>query len=334
MEENIQVSVLIAARNEEANIERCLQALYEQHFPHQQIEILIGDDQSTDNTAQIILEFIADKPQFRYFLIEQEVAGLKAKANVLAQLAHHARGRYFLYCDADITVPADWVTNILKHFTPQVGIVVGVTRMQSTGYFSDLQSLEWMFIMGGVRFLALFKIPVTGMGNNMAVTAEAYRQIGGYERIGFSIVEDYALFITIVRSGYRFVQAFEEGILARSEPVPTYGELMKQRKRWTVGAMKLAWPLRLFSFITALLLPALVVMAFWYPEESLRIAINHYLHLTFAAGVIVVALRQWDLLKVVPVFWFYTMGNFTCMLVNYYLPSPTVWKGRQFSHAN
>ncbi|WP_207508932.1 glycosyltransferase [Telluribacter humicola] len=328
------MSVLVAARNEEANIERCLQALYEQHYPTRQIEILIGDDQSTDQTARIIQEFIADKPQFRYILIEQEIAGLKAKANVLAQLAQQARGQYFLFCDADITVSSHWVTNILRHFTPKVGIVVGVTRMQSMGYFPDLQSLEWMFIMGGVRMLSLFRIPVTGLGNNMAVTAKAYRQVGGYESIGFSIVEDYSLFITIVRKGYRFVQAFEKGILARSEPVLSYTELMKQRKRWTVGAMKLPWPLRLFSFITALLLPALVVMAFWIPEQSLSIAVYHYFHLTFAAGLTVVMLRQWDLLKVVPLFWFYIMGNFTSMLINYYLPSPMVWKDRQFLQAN
>lgn len=40
---------------------------------------------------------------------------------------------------------------------------------------------------------------MTGLGNNMAVSREAYDAVGGYEQIGFSIVEDYALFIAIIR---------------------------------------------------------------------------------------------------------------------------------------
>jgi cellulose synthase/poly-beta-1,6-N-acetylglucosamine synthase-like glycosyltransferase len=330
LEENSKVSILVAARNEEANIERCLQALSDLDFPAHRLEVLVGDDQSTDETARIIKTFIADKPHFRYFLIEQEVAGLKAKANVLAQLARHARGQYLLFCDADITVPNHWVTNLLQHFKPNTGIVVGVTRMRPEGIFADLQSLEWLFTMGGVRMLSLFKIPITGMGNNMAVTREAYQKVGGYEKIGFSIVEDFSLFMAIIKADFGFVQAFDKGVLARSEPLQSYQELMIQRKRWMVGAMKLPWLLKSVSFVTALFLPFLLVLAFWNPGLSAGIALFHYGHVTLGAAVTVAIIQQRDLWKAVPLFWFYTMINYTCMLVNYYLPNPTVWKGRKY----
>ncbi|WP_262489953.1 glycosyltransferase [Hymenobacter sp. AT01-02] len=66
-----RVSILIAARNEEATIERCLTALSRLNYPPEQLEILIGDDASTDNTAAIVAAFIANKPQFRLLSIRQ-----------------------------------------------------------------------------------------------------------------------------------------------------------------------------------------------------------------------------------------------------------------------
>lgn len=153
----IEVSVLLAARNEEHNIKKCLQSLSELDFPINKIEILIGDDDSDDQTAEIIQSFILDKPQFVYFRISENVSGLKGKANVLAQLSKKAQGKYFLYCDADITVPVTWVSSMLSHFEGNTGVVVGLTRMKKINLLSDFLSLEWLFILTIMRFFLCLK---------------------------------------------------------------------------------------------------------------------------------------------------------------------------------
>src|SRR5215217_6242939 len=228
----VRISILVAARNEEQNIERCLRSLDLLDFPKEQLEIIIGDDNSEDNTARIIQQFCTQKPGFRYMKITSRISGLKGKANVLAQLAHVARGHYFLYCDADIAVQPGWATEILSHFKPDSGVVVGVTRMKKhTHLLADLLSMEWLFALTVTRFFSHFKIPITGMGNNMAVSREAYFAIGGYEKIGFSIVEDYALFMAIARAGFDFQMAYKPEVVSISEPVNTFPELLRQRKR-------------------------------------------------------------------------------------------------------
>lgn len=325
-----KVSILLAARNEEAAILRCLQALDALDYLKDQLEILVGNDASTDATESIILDFIRDKPHFRYLSIQHQTEGLRGKANVLAQLAHQATGDYFFFCDADIAVAPTWIASMLSLFKPKVDVVVGVTRMVPGGTFAAMQSLEWLFSLTAMRFFSLFEIPFTGMGNNMAVSREAYWAVGGYEKIGFSIVEDFALFMAILGQGYTFAQGFQPQLVSLSLPVTSVSELLIQRKRWVKGAMQAPLSIRLSFIASAFFLPVLLILAFIAPAWSLGLAALHFLLVSAISLMGLRLLRQPDLMKFIPIFWFYFSFNNTIMLINHLLPTPTVWKGRNY----
>jgi cellulose synthase/poly-beta-1,6-N-acetylglucosamine synthase-like glycosyltransferase len=326
----IRISILVAARNEEQNIERCLRSLDLLDFPKEQLEIIIGDDDSDDSTAQEVQQYCAGKPEFRYVRLTSQLPGLKGKANVLAQLAHLAKGDYFFYCDADIAVQPGWATELLAHFKPETGVVVGVTRMKQTHFLADLLSMEWLFALTATRFFSLLKIPITGMGNNMAVTRKAYFAIGGYEKIGFSIVEDYALFMAIVGAGFGFQMAYKPEVVSISEPVNTFPDLLKQRKRWMAGVMQSFWVTRLSLFVSVLVVPILLVLSIWLPVDPLAGIVRYYLLVTIISVISIILLKQPDLWKAALLFWFYMVAIGFIMLVNYYLPTKTVWKGREY----
>ncbi|MBE9463311.1 glycosyltransferase [Dyadobacter subterraneus] len=326
----VKVSILLAARNEEANIERCLKSLDALQFPKENLEICIGDDDSSDKTAEIIQAYIKEKPQFKYYKISQQTDGLKGKANVLAQLAHVTTGDFLFFCDADIAVPTGWITNMLPFFMENTGIVVGLTRMKKSRFFADFLSLEWLFTLTVMRFFSLFNIGITGLGNNMAVSRKAYDSVGGYEGIGFSIVEDYALFMAIVKNKFDFVQTYIPEIIAISEPVKTFKELTIQRKRWMHGIMQSPLVLRICLIISALLIPVIAVIAIWDPERSLRMLIQNYMLITAIVLVPVILLKQKDLWKAVFLFWFYLIGISVLMLIIHMLPGKTTWKERTY----
>ncbi|GGB77315.1 glycosyltransferase [Dyadobacter sediminis] len=326
----VQISVLVAARNEEKNIERCLRSLHELEFSKNKIEFIIGDDDSDDQTAEIIKRYIADKPHFIYRKITETLPGLKGKANVLEQLAHLAKGQYFFFCDADIAVQPTWITAMLLHFRKKTGVVVGVTRMKKSHFLADFISMEWLYVLSTIRLAAINKIPITGMGNNMAVTREAYFAIGGYASIGFSVVEDYTLFMAIVRKGYDFDVAFNRKILNFSEPVNTWSELLRQRKRWIHGVMQSFWATRLTVIVSACLVPALLILMFWNPDLSHKLLWIHYLAITGAAFTTISILKQKDLALIAVFFWFYMVSISVLMLIIYLLPGKTVWKGREY----
>jgi cellulose synthase/poly-beta-1,6-N-acetylglucosamine synthase-like glycosyltransferase len=326
----VQVSILLAARNEQDNIERCLHSLNDLDFPMQNIEICIGDDDSTDDTAEIIQEFIRDKPRFKYYRISETLPGLKGKTNVLAQLAHHAEGQYFFFCDADIAVPSTWIKAMLSQFRKDTGVVIGLTRMKKSHLFADLLSLEWLFTLTIMRFFALFNIPVTGLGNNMVMTRAAYEKVGGYEKIGFSIVEDFAIFKAVIKMNFGFVQTYTAQVMAFSEPVLSLSELIVQRKRWMFGIMQAPIILRGLLIMSAFIVPIMGLISVWDPQRGIGMAISLYCFLTAVALTAIIMLKQKDLWKTVFLFAFYLLGSCALMLVIYLLPGKKIWKDRAY----
>jgi 1,2-diacylglycerol 3-beta-glucosyltransferase len=341
------VSILVAARNEAANILDCLQALEALTYPKEKLQILIGDDASEDETAAITAHFIADKPHFKLIRIsnpdQQSMSApdlpsrpeLKGKTRVLAQLAHHATGEYLFFTDADIEVPPHWIENMLPHFEHNVGVVTGITTMQpkwtaGQGWLGDLQGLEWLYYLSFVRLFSLFEVPITAMGNNMAVSRAAYNAVGGYETVGFSITEDYALFRAILAKDFRFVQLFDRRVLTISKPIPTLGALLMQRKRWMYGAMSLPWQQRLGVYFNGLLLPLLLLLGLFAPKAAIWATIIGYILATAWLASIVSWLSLRHLWAILPLFWGYHVVMNFAMLVNFYARKQTIWKGRQY----
>ena len=58
-EEKYSVTVLVPARNEEANISKCLDSLLNQNYPSDKLEIVVIDDDSEDSTAEIVNDYAA-----------------------------------------------------------------------------------------------------------------------------------------------------------------------------------------------------------------------------------------------------------------------------------
>lgn len=241
-----RISILIAARNEEAAIGRCLRAVRQLDYPPALVEVLLGDDASSDRTRAVAEQAMQGYAgHFRCLTITDPLGLARGKANVLAHLARAATTDYFLLTDADIAVPRTWVAGLLAHVQPAVGIVTGLTVVQGPRLFDRLQGLDWLFSLGMVQVVTDLGRPTTAMGNNMLITRAAYAATGGYERLPFSITEDYALFRAVLREGFAFRNVFRPEVLAVSLPIATLPKLLHQRRRWLVGVEQLPVGLRL-----------------------------------------------------------------------------------------
>lgn len=324
-----KVSILVAARNEEENILNLLESLEKLQYPKSALQILIGNDASTDQTAQIISDFIKEKSHFELINIDSQIGHLKGKANVLAHLAHFTDGEYFFFTDADITVPESWISNMLQLFDekPNTGIVVGITLVNARNWFEGCQALEWLFALKMMNSLSKMNIRTTGMGNNMAVSAKAYKEIGGYEKIGFSIVEDYALYKEIVEKGYEFVHGFSEGIMTITKPPQNYFE---QRKRWVTGGMQSASNLIIPALIQGIALPILLIISIFSWRFSLGVFVLNFIINHIIGFSILKDLKRFNLFKYLPAYTIYMYIFWFLQFVNYFLPTKLVWKGREY----
>jgi cellulose synthase/poly-beta-1,6-N-acetylglucosamine synthase-like glycosyltransferase len=234
------VSILIPARNEAHQIHRCIESLFELNYPQNKFEVLIGDDSSTDNTAELVQNLIQSRTNFKLISITQNLGKARAKANVLANLAHKAKGEIFAVTDADIAVKPDWLRTLVNEFNnPNIAIVSGTTIVKGETLFERMQGLEWLYFSGLLIAFDKLGLKGTAVGNNMAYKKEAYFKLGGYENIDFSVTEDFKLFDTFRKAGYQTKNTINIESLNFSNAQTQYKHFLHQRKRWLIGAKEL-----------------------------------------------------------------------------------------------
>jgi cellulose synthase/poly-beta-1,6-N-acetylglucosamine synthase-like glycosyltransferase len=256
-----KVSVLVAARNEEHHIQRCLEALSKSSYPASQLEFLIGNDQSSDQTGAIVEQFCKTHPGFRLIEIQNNLGKAKGKANVLAHLAREAKGQCFLITDADIEVGSLWVRQMVGFFEERTGIVSGTTLVKDKGWLGNMQAIDWNYFMGLLKGFNTLGLRSTAVGNNMAITREAYEETGGYEAFDFSVTEDYKLYKEVRQRGWATKNILTRGTMNYSGAIPTVSELIHQRKRWLTGAKELPYYWWLIFSIFGMFYYALIALA-------------------------------------------------------------------------
>ena len=111
-----EVSVIVAARNEEDNILKCLKSLDKLEYPEDKIQIILVDDRSTDKTENIIENFIINKPKFTKIVTKKEIGRLKGKTNALANAVEIATGEIILTTDADCVMVPTWVKTTVSYY--------------------------------------------------------------------------------------------------------------------------------------------------------------------------------------------------------------------------
>ncbi|MFD2245252.1 glycosyltransferase [Pontibacter ruber] len=326
-----RVSILIAARNEEHTILRCLKALEQLHYPKDKLEILIGNDGSTDNTRAVIEAFIQDKPYYTCISITDTIGQARGKANVLAQLAHHATTDYFLYTDADIAVPPNWVQAMLSEVKVNVGVVTGITTIEGNSFFARLQAMDWLYALGLMQVVSDLKLPVSTMGNNMLLTRKAYEAVGGFENIRFSLTEDVAIFNQVLKQGFSFRNIYDRSVLALSTPALTFSDFLHQRKRWMRGSMHLPFYMVLILVLHSAYYPVLLPF-FAYTSVGVMLTIFVF-KLLLQSLYINICLRRVG--QPVPwwlyiAFEFYMVISSIILIVYFFLPSKIRWKGRKY----
>ena len=336
-----QISIWVACRNEEKNIENCILSLLDLNYPKDKIQILIGNDQSTDNTRQKILDVIEQyskqsqysesKTLLQLIDILDDDSGLKAKARVMAQLDKHAIGEYYLITDADVVVNPNWAIGLLGSLSNDMGVASGTTMVKSDGIWGWLQEIDWAYFMGLLNLISFSGIPATAVGNNMIMKKDAYWETGGYGKIQFSITEDYKLYSEICKKGWKWNNVMNPEVLAFTEKIDGFIPLLHQRKRWLSGGKELPWYwwilfgiYGLFYFVTPLLLVfnIKIGLTFWTLKFILQsIQINQIYRL--------LGQNSPPIFKHL-IYEFYMFLVTVSTSIFFFLPAKTIWKERKY----
>ncbi|MCX6150155.1 MAG: glycosyltransferase [Ignavibacteriales bacterium] len=232
------VSIIVAARNEEDNIVRCLKSLDQVIYPNGRIEIMLINDNSTDKTLELIEKFILNKPRFKCLTTKKIIGNLKGKTNALANGLEIATGEIILTTDADCAVSPTWAKAIASYYQKDVAMVCGYTSQKVYNSFSGMQSLDFMYLLTVAAGTMNLNMPLSCIGNNMSYRKSVYDEVGGYENIPFSVTEDFKLLKTFFNlKKYKIIFPLEPEAHVVSKPCENLKSVFWQKKRWGVGGL-------------------------------------------------------------------------------------------------
>ena len=201
------VSILVAARNEEDNIGDCLMSLQKQDYPN--FEVLILDDRSTDNTAEIVNKFVEKDSRFHLITGEPLPEGWVGKAHACHQLAKRAKGDWFLFTDADTMHKPNMISSVLTLFLEnRPTLLSGFPQQKADSLVEKITIPVFYFIL--MAWMPLWWLqrskklmPSMANGQFLLFNREDYWKVGGHEAVKSRILEDVWLGAEVYRKGGR-----------------------------------------------------------------------------------------------------------------------------------
>jgi cellulose synthase/poly-beta-1,6-N-acetylglucosamine synthase-like glycosyltransferase len=191
------VSVLIPARNEEMNIAHLLSDLIA--LPYKNLDILVYDDESTDHTKRIVMDFEQQDPRVRLLSGIPLPEHFIGKNHACYQLALHAHGEYFLFLDADVRVKGALIERALfRLINKDLSLlsIFPVQHMQTVGEKISIPLMNWIL-------LSLLPLPLihhskrpslaAANGQFMLFPAEIYKEYQFHHQFKGDKVEDVAI---------------------------------------------------------------------------------------------------------------------------------------------
>jgi cellulose synthase/poly-beta-1,6-N-acetylglucosamine synthase-like glycosyltransferase len=114
------VSVIIAAHNEESCIEEKISSIYSGSYPAEKYEVMIGSDNSSDRTVEIVNSLMKDYPSLKFSDFRER----RGKGNVVNDLVRNASGTILVLTDANVIFDKDTLFFMVRHFkNPKIGLV-------------------------------------------------------------------------------------------------------------------------------------------------------------------------------------------------------------------
>ena len=245
------ISILIAAYNEEDNILSTLESIDKQNYPGH-IEVIVIDDGSSDSTADKVQAVLNQYPWLSFLQMDKN-SGKSAALNyglstVKSNLTITIDGDSYLYKDALVNLVGRYLSD------PDTTVAVAgcvlvrnsrknlVTKVQEWDYFHGIAAIK--------RLQSLFQGTLVAQGAFSIYDTATLREIQGWKHV---VGEDIVLTWDLLERGHRVGYA-EDAILFTNSP-DTWKQFFGQRRRWSRGlieAFKSHWKLLFKNRMTTL----------------------------------------------------------------------------------
>jgi chlorobactene glucosyltransferase len=341
------VSLIVAGKDEEANIEACVRSLLAQDYPN--FEVIACNDRSDDKTGEILDRLAAEDSRLRVIHVRELPPGWKGKNHALHLASQIAAGDCLFFTDADcrLTSPRTIAVAMQELKTRDVGLLSILPNLAMKGFWENAIQPACSGVMmiwfepGKVNNPA--KQHAYANGAFILMRRDAYDAVGGHEAIRDVLQEDMTLARRVKKAGLGLAVARSVG-LYDVRMYTSLGQILKGWLRIFFGSFpsvaKLLVPLLLILLVSLFPYAAAVVgislaaagiapVNLWWAAGSMG-AVASVLQLS-------VILRYYTLIYAEPkFFWTYPLGGVIMAMIllaamTKHLPGAKLtWKGTSY----
>jgi glycosyltransferase involved in cell wall biosynthesis len=241
--QNTFVSIIVPARNEEANISNVIKSIQQQTYPQACYELIIIDDCSTDRTAEIVKKYVDSYIKLialSDYIDEKNINAYKKKAIEIGIKA--SSGTLIITTDADCTMGENWLQEIVNCFEinqPKM-IVMPVQINYHNRFIEIFQSLDFMCLQGITGASVQTKFHGMCNGANLAYTKSVFNEVGGFSGIDHIASGDDLLLMHKIAKQYadEIVYLKSAEAIVKTTAATSIKAFINQRIRWASKADK------------------------------------------------------------------------------------------------
>jgi len=180
-----QISIIVAARNEEEHLPQLLDALLHQDYPTSHYEIIVADDRSTDKTPTILQKYAEEFPHLKWVKITQENPNFVGKKGALTAAIAQSTFPILTFTDADCLPTRHWLSEVNRHFHPHTDFLAGYSPLiVNNPRLNSLKNLERSSIFAVTAGSLGWNWGITCAARNMAYRRSLYDAVRGFSTIG------------------------------------------------------------------------------------------------------------------------------------------------------
>lgn len=263
-----RLSVVVAARNEEATIGRLLDALEKQSLSPELFEVIIADDHSTDDTRAVVLRSALPVR----LLTSAADAGASSKKKAIETGVLAAAGELIVTTDADCVPGPHWLRSICDCYvsTGANFIAAPVKFLHDDSALQRFQALDFMTLQGITAASVRLQFHTMCNGANLAYRRQCFLDVRGFEGIDRVPTGDDMLLMHKIwkLAPARVVYLKEREAIMTTQPAATWKEFINQRKRWASKTFvyddRRIPAVLIFVYLLNVLFPVLIATAFWH----------------------------------------------------------------------
>ena len=288
------VSIIICARNEEANLRELVPVIMEQDYP--KFQLIVVNDSSWDDTHDILKALKVSFPEIHIIEIDEDKQLMQGKKFALTLGIKAAKHEIVLLTDADCRpYSKDWIREMTRGLGEKKEISLGFSGYKRyPGYLNKL--IRFDAFVAGLNYLgyANLGIPYMGVGRNMAYTKTAFFRVGGFKAHYKLASGDDDLFVKDASNARNTIVNWDIQSQTISEPQRNWKKWSFQKKRHFTTA-----PLYKQGIKFRLILWPLTYFTFWFAAIGLGVLKPDLIYLAILLGVIFLRyLTQWIVLWV------------------------------------